>query len=64
MMVHEDGRRQSLEDEEVELAIARMEWAKEAHCLDIPDQARAMEWHVAACAEAQSAVPAERGAHG
>lgn len=64
MTADEDGIGQSPEDDEVELAIARLEWAKEAHCLDIPDQARALEWHAAACAEAQPAAQAEAGTRG
>jgi hypothetical protein len=49
------------EEDELELALARLEWAREAHCLDIPEQARAVAWHVAACDEAQHAVPANAG---
>jgi hypothetical protein len=55
---------QFLEDDEAELALARLEWAKDAHCLDIPDQARAVEWHAAACAEAQDALAADGGTQG
>jgi len=58
----DEGRESSEADDEHELALARLEWAKEAHCLDIPDQARAVEWHVSACAEAKAAVPADGGA--
>lgn len=61
MTAEEEDVAQSVEDDEVELALARLEWAKEAHCLDIPDQARALEWHAAACAEAQVAGPADGG---
>ena len=61
MPAEEDSSSQVVEDDEFELAVARLEWAKEAHCLDIPDQARAVEWHAAACAEAQDAMAAEGG---
>lgn len=37
-----------LDDEELELALARLEWARAAaSCLDLPSQREALEWHVA-----------------
>jgi hypothetical protein len=48
--------------DELELAVARLEWAKAAHCLDIPAQATAVRWHEAACDEARDVVAAEGGA--
>lgn len=40
-----------MDDEELELALARLEWARAAAtCLDLPDQREALEWH-AACWE-------------
>jgi hypothetical protein len=44
-----------LSEDELELAVARLEWAKEAHCLDIPAQAHALQWHAEACDEARAA---------
>jgi len=46
----------SLLEDELELAAARLEWAKASRCLDIPEQATALRWHVEACDEARSAV--------
>jgi hypothetical protein len=59
MMAEEDGVVPSVEDDEFELALARLEWAKEAHCLDIPEQARAVRWHVEACDEARAPASAD-----
>jgi hypothetical protein len=44
-----------LSEEDLELAVARFEWAKDAHCLDIPAQATALRWHAEACDEARAA---------
>jgi len=46
----------SVEDDEFELAAARLEWAKAARCLDIPEQATAVRWHADACDEAREAA--------
>lgn len=43
--------------DDFELAFARLEWVKAARCLDIPEQATALAWHVAECDEALNAVP-------
>jgi len=43
--------------DDFELAFARLEWVKASRCLDIPAQATALAWHVAACDEALNAVP-------
>jgi hypothetical protein len=43
--------------DDFELAFARLEWVKASRCLDIPEQATALAWHVAACDEALNAVP-------
>jgi hypothetical protein len=51
-----------LDEDIVELADARLEWAKDARCLDIPEQATALRWHATACEEARDAVIADRGA--
>jgi hypothetical protein len=61
MMVSEpdivDGGDPSEIDEELELANARLEWAKaSSRCLDIPSQASAVRWHTEACDEARDAV--------
>ena len=45
-----------LSEEELELAVARLEWAKEVRCLDIPEQASAVKWHVDACEQARAAL--------
>ena len=45
-----------MSEEELELAVARLEWAKEVRCLDIPDQATAVKWHADACDEARAAL--------
>lgn len=42
--------------EEFELAMARLEWARTAGCLDLPSQREALEWHIARCREALSAI--------
>jgi hypothetical protein len=52
---------QEPEDDELELALARLEWAKAAHCLNIPEQAGAMEWHAAACEAARASVTVAGG---
>ena len=37
-----------VEVEELELALARLEWARAAAtCLDLPSQREALEWHLA-----------------
>ena len=37
-----------LEDDELELALARLEWARAAaSCLELPAQREALEWHLA-----------------
>ena len=46
---------------EFELALARLEWARAARCLHLPSQREALEWHVACCEAAQSAVDREAG---
>jgi hypothetical protein len=43
--------------DDFELAFARLEWVKAARCLDIPEQATALAWHVAECDQALNAVP-------
>ncbi len=43
-----------LSDDELELAEARFEWAKEARCLDIPAQATALRSLADACDEARA----------
>lgn len=48
--------------DEWELAVARLQWAKAAHCLDIPEQATAVLWHEAACVEARDMVATDGGA--
>jgi hypothetical protein len=61
-MVHErahDEDGHSLLDEDLELADARLEWAKASRCLDIPEQATAMKWHAEACAAARDAATAD-----
>ena len=40
-----------IQADEVELAFARLEWVRAAHCFDVPSQREALEWHVA-CWEA------------
>lgn len=42
--------------EELELAVARLEWAKQVRCLDIPEQASAVKWHADACEKARAAL--------
>jgi len=54
-----DGSDHSLLDDDVELAAARLEWAKASRCLDIPEQAKAMKWHAEACAAARDAATAD-----
>jgi hypothetical protein len=51
-------------DDDLELAVARLEWAKASWCLDIPEQATAVWWHAHACDEARSAATADNGGHG
>jgi hypothetical protein len=47
-------------DDELELANARLEWAKaSSRCLDIPSQANAVRWHAHACDEARDAAAAD-----
>lgn len=36
-------------DDEFDLALARLEWVRTSRCLDIPAQATALRWHMAAC---------------
>jgi len=48
-----------LEGDELELAVARLEWARAARCLDIPEQATALLWHLTACDKARDAVVAD-----
>lgn len=45
--------------EDFELAMARLEWARTAGCLDLPSQREALEWHIARCEEALSAIDRE-----
>src|SRR5690348_16091642 len=42
-------------DDDLELAVARLEWAKASRCLDIPEQASAVRWHAHACDKARGA---------
>ena len=44
------------EVEEWELAIARLAWARTAGCLELASQREALDWHVARCGEALSAI--------
>ena len=57
----DDGLGDPEPNDEVELADARLEWARAARCLDIPEQASAVRWHVTACDEARGAVSADGG---
>lgn len=41
------------EAEEVELALARLEWVRAAGCLHLPSQRAAWQWHLAQCVEAR-----------
>ena len=51
-----------LEYEELELALARLEWARAAAtCLDLPVQREALEWHVACFESALAAHPPSDG---
>ena len=49
-------------DDELELAAARLEWARASRCLDIPAQATALRWHLEACDEARHAIDADDAA--
>jgi hypothetical protein len=42
--------------DEFELAFARLDWVRAATCLHLPSQREALEWHVACCEAALSAV--------
>ena len=52
-------------DDEAELALARLEWARAAGCcLDLPSQREALEWHVACWETALSASDDSTAANG
>jgi hypothetical protein len=51
-------------DDDLELAVARLEWAKASRCLDIPEQATAVRWHAHACDEARGVATADDRGHG
>lgn len=42
--------------EDFELAFARLDWVRAAACLHLPSQREALQWHVACCEAALSAV--------
>ena len=52
---------ETIDSDDAELALARLEWARAAGCLDLPSQREAMEWHVA-CWEAALALVANQPA--
>ena len=35
-----------IDSDDAELALARLEWARAAGCLDLPSQREALEWHL------------------
>lgn len=41
------------EAEDVELALARLDWVRAAGCLHLPSQQAAWQWHLAQCVEAR-----------
>ena len=45
-----------VEPEELELALARLEWVRATRCLHLPSQHDAWLWHVAQCVEAHHSV--------
>jgi hypothetical protein len=45
-----------MSEEELELAVARLEWAKAVRCLDIPAQATAVKWHADECDAVRAAL--------
>lgn len=45
--------------EEFDLAFARLDWVRAAPCLHLPSQREALQWHVACCEAARSAVDAD-----
>lgn len=59
-----DDASRPVDDDELDLAVARLEWAKAAHCLDIPEQASAVQWHAEACDEARHAASADDDVRG
>ena len=51
------------DDDEFELAVARLEWVKASRCLDIPEQATAVRWHAEEADHARHTVGADDGGH-
>lgn len=45
--------------DDFELAFARLDWVRATRCLHLPAQREALEWHVACCQAALSAIARE-----